>query len=112
MWFSTRAMTAAMDIGVIAPCLWFSLGSCLVGNDLDSCVDNIINWTCPFRSMIIIDVMSFPASMVRCGALCILKCVICAPGVARHPLWPHGRRTALALAPTVVYLAGVLYSFF
>ena len=29
MWFSTRAMTAAMDIGVIATCLWFSLGSCV-----------------------------------------------------------------------------------
>ena len=29
MWFSTRAMTAAMDIGVKAPCLWFSLGSCV-----------------------------------------------------------------------------------
>ena len=27
MWFSTRAMTAAMDIGVIANCLWFDLGS-------------------------------------------------------------------------------------
>ena len=29
MWFFTRAMTAAMDIGVIAPCLWLSLGSCV-----------------------------------------------------------------------------------
>ena len=61
--------------------------------------------------MIIIDAMSFPASMVRRGALCILKCVICAPGVARPPLWPHGRRTALALAPTVAYLAEVPYLF-
>ena len=110
---STRVMTAAMHTDVIAPpfAVLFRLLCCLVGNDPDPCVDNIINWSCPLRSMISIDAMSFSASMVRCGAMRILKCVFCAPGVAHPPLWPHGRRTAFALAPTVAYLAGVLYLF-
>ena len=60
--------------------------------------------------MTIIDAMSLPA-MGHCGASCILKCGIRAASVFRHPLWPHGLRTALALAPMAAYLAGVLYLF-
>ena len=73
MWFSPHAMIAAMDIGVSAPCLWFALRFLcrLVGIDLDSCVDNIINWTCPLRFMIITDVMSFlrPWGAAECCAV-------------------------------------------